>query len=468
MGTLILDLEVQNHKYFGALASPRHPENYVVACGQVYDTAPFSGEVTHEYYNSKEEAVRWLDIPATATLLVAHNAAFELDWMLHQQRPAILKFLARGGRIFCTAYAEYLLSNQQDTYPSLEETAPKYGGTHKVDGIKILWEQGALTADIDRTLLLEYLCGPNGDVENTRKVFYGQMAALQARGMWDMALVRMEGLLANTFCMDSGLYVHKETAYKQLEEQNQRLDELKAEFNKFRGHIPDYVNFKDSSDYHVSAWLFGGPIKYKIKDTWFNDDGTPKYEKADCYQFGEQFIQLRDDGVGITAEEFEQAVLKYGPVVKATAGKSKGMPRVTKQELSTFKQKYYDRVFDCVGVIPLEKLPQDIYKDFKKEFAGKRTLADNSPVFSSGKDCIEMLSLRQEFPQDVRDMLVLLLEYAKLDKDTGTYYLREKLDEGGNVVKTVGMLQYLTPQSIVYHVLNCTSTVTTRLSATRP
>jgi DNA polymerase I-like protein with 3'-5' exonuclease and polymerase domains len=89
-------------------------------------------------------------------------------------------------------------------------------------------------------------------------------------------------------------------------------------------------------------------------------------------------------------------------------------------------------------------------------------------VYSSGKDCLDMLSLRKEFPDDVKSVCKLLLEFAKLDKDVGTYYLREDMDEEGNVIKQSGMLQYLTPENIVHHILNCTSTVTGRLSSNRP
>jgi hypothetical protein len=467
MSIMIFDLETHNMEYFGVKLSPRHPEAYVVAIGQAIDNQPYDGVITHEYFNSKEEAKHWIKIPDDVTLLVAHNAAYEMDWLLFQQREEIMRFLTRGGRVFCTSYAEYLLSNQQDTYPSLEETAPKYGGTPKVDGVKILWEQGVKTADIDKDLLLEYLVGPNGDIENTRKVFYGQYTALVARGMWDMALVRMEGLLANCFCMDAGLYVDRTVAFDQLEEQNKRLDALLEGFGKYRTNIPEFVEFKDTSDYHVSAWLFGGPVRYKVRDTWYEDDGvTPKHEKADCWKFGDTYVVVPD--VGFTADEFESFVKQYGSVAKSVSGKNKGQPRVTRQDLSTHKQKWYDRTHMCQGIIPLNLLPQDIYKEFKKEFAGKRVLADNSPVYSSGKDCIDMLSKRQEFPADVRALLVQLLEYAKLDKDVGTYYLREVRDEEGNVIKQSGMLQYLTTADIVYHVLNCTSTVTTRLSSTRP
>lgn len=58
--------------------------------------------------------------------------------------------------------------------------------------------------------------------------------------------------------------------------------------------------------------------------------------------------------------------------------------------------------------------------------------------------------------------------FAKIDKDMSTYYLREKCDEDGNVLKQSGMLQYLNERDFVHHTLNCTSTVTTRLSSNKP
>lgn len=468
---MFIDLETQNHTFYGALASPRHPKNYVVAEGRAIDTTPFDGPITGTYFDSQEKAdnAEWLAIPDDVWLLVAHNAAFEMDWFFVKQRAEIMRFLKRGGRVFCTAYAEYLLSNQQITYPSLDETAPKYGGTQKVDGVKILWQQGKLTSEIDKQLLFdEYLVGPGGDIENTRITFYGQAKALQERGMWDMALCRMEGLLFNTFAMDAGLCVNREVAFNQKAELEQRLGSLQGDFAAFRGDIPEYVQFKDSSDYHMSAWLYGGPVKYRIRDTWYEDDGvTPKYEKVDCYKFGDTFVPVAQ----FTAEDPEAAercVAAYGVVDRYKAGKSKGQPKVHSVASNTPKQKWYDRVLTLPGVVPLGLMPQELQKEFRSEFAGKRKLADDSAVYSTGADALKVLAARQEFPENVRTLLTSLLEYAKVDKDLGTYYLREDKDEAGNVLKQSGMLQYLTDQDIVYHVLNTTSTVTTRLSSNRP
>jgi len=465
---MFIDLETENHTYYGAVASPRCPDNFVVAVGQAIDTAPYDGPITGTYHNRKEDVpAQWLSIPDDVWLLVAHNAPFEMDWFFVQQRDEILKFVKRGGRIFCTAYAEYLLTNQQETYPALDATAPKYGGTRKVDGVKLLWEQGVLTSQIDKDLLFDqYLIGPEGDIQNTRLTFYGQAQALQARGMWDMALLRMDGLIYNCLAMDAGLHVHRDIAYTLKAEQEARLVELVNSFKQHRTHIPDYVEFKDTSDFHMSAWLFGGPVKYRIRDTWFEDDGvTPKYEKVDCYKFGEQFVQIGD---GMDADAFQRCVQEYGPPDRYSSGKNKGQPKVHKVQSATPKLKWYDRQVVLPGIVPVGILPQDVQKSFKDEFAGKRKLADGSPVYSTGADAIEMLSKRQEFDEPTREMLKNLLRFAKIDKDLGTYYLRDKCDDEGNVVKQSGMLQYMTEHNVVYHVLNATATVTTRLSSNRP
>jgi hypothetical protein len=468
---IFLDLETENHPYFGAVASPRHPENYVVANGwAVDDPSTGQGAVQHLYFHSKEEATDWLHIPEDCWLLVCHNAAFELDWMLFQQREKIMAFLKRGGRVWCTAYSHYLLSNQQDTYPALDVIAPMYGGTHKVDGIKILWEQGYRTSQIEKDHLLKYLCDPvEGDVANTRTVFYQQYSNMSERGMLDMFWLRMDGLVYNTLAMDAGLFVNREIAFAQLEAQTTRLEELRANFALFRTQIPEYIGFKDSSPYHMSAWLFGGPIKYKVKDTWFEEDGTtPKWEKVECYTFENGMVLPVATADTLTEAQASQMVAQYGPLKKYSAGKNKGQRRIDKVDSEVPKQKYYERIFNCQPLVDLTFLPKELHRSFKEEFAGKRTLSDGSFVWSTGKDSIEMLSKRPEYDDGVRGVLTLLLEFFKLDKDLGTYYLREVLDEEGNVTKQSGMLQYLTPQGIVYHGLNTTSTVTTRLSGTRP
>lgn len=459
---MVIDLETQNNPYYGAIASPRHPENYVVMVGQAIDTAPFDGAVTGQRFESKAEAGNWLSIPDDVWLVVAHNASYELDWMIHEQYPELLKFLKRGGRIFCTQIAHYLLSNQQEKYPTLDAIAPSYGGSHKVDGIKLLWEQGVRTADIDPALLSEYLLGPGGDIENTRKVFYGQYQQLNQRGMWDMALARMEGMVFNAFAMASGLYVNKDIAFKQLEEQNAELSTLVSKFQTYRTDMPAELEFKETSDYHMSAWIYGGPIKYRAKVPWLNDDGTPKYEKVDAYEY--------EGGGYVEVDRYNSAegMFTVQPIILFKSGKNKGQPKVFKIDSLDPKMKWGELIYNAPGLLNLDALPRDLSKAFKEEFTGKRKLSDDSPVYGTGREALEKLAVRPEFSEEVRAVLNDLLKFAKLDKDIGTYYLREEKDDDGNVVKQSGMLQFMTPSGVVHHSLNMTSTETGRLSSNRP
>lgn len=460
---LHIDIETNNNKHFGAVASPRHPDNYVVMVGQAIDEQPYSGAITHEYYNNAEEAKNWLNIPDDVWLLVAHNAPYELDWMLHQQRDKITAFLKRGGRVYCTAYGHYLLSNQQDTYPALDEIAPLYGGSHKVDGIKILWEQGVLTKDIDRDLLTEYLVGPKGDIENTRKCFYGQYSKLIERGMWRGAITRMEGMLYCAFAVDSGLYVYKDLAYAQMAIQEKQLNALKESFLLHRAQFPVDAEFKETSRFHMSAWIYGGPLKYRSRRPYSHDGSPEQYVKADFYQFGAKFIPVDAEPADLVEAEFQ-----FGAPVVYKAGKNKGERKVFRLDTDEVKLKWTDQIHVCPGLASMDALPQDIRKEFVQEFSGKQTLADGSPVFSTAKDAIEVMSKRREFSEEVRAVLASLLEFAKLDKDLGTYYLREECDDDGNIIKQAGMLQYLDDLCYVHHNLNCTSTVTGRLSSNKP
>lgn len=474
-GVMILDIETCTASFCGAKASPRHPDNYVVMVGQRVDNPSLGqyGKIEGVRFNSKAESLEkgWLHIPEDVTMLVCHNAPFEMDWALVQQRDAILAFLRRGGRVFCTAYAEYLLSNQQDTYPSLNETAPKYGGNAKVDAVKLLWDQGINTPDIDPQLLADYLLGTDtehGDIGNTALIFYAQWAQLAERGMLNMALGRMEGMVFNCFAMASGLYVNQDVANSQRAELEVALAEHREAFAKFRENYPGDLEFKESSDYHMSAWLYGGPIKYRARVPALDEDGNPKYEKEDYYLFeGGAKVPV---AVADTWDEATktQAVMAYGPLHMYKSGKNKGMPKVFRMDSDTPKMKWGELVFNAPGLIPWDVLPKDFVKEWRNDNSGKRKLSDDSPVYSTGKDALEPLSKQVLMPPGVKTLLTGLLEYFKMDKDLGTYYLKEVLDEEGNVVKQSGMLQYVTPYSIVHHLLNCTSTVTGRLSSNRP
>lgn len=455
---VFFDTETESHEKYGHKSSPHNPDNFIVAAGWAYGK---DGPVEGEYYSDAGGVtLPFLDNPRVK-MLVAHNAPFDAGWLLSRHRSRFIEFIRRGGRIYCTQLVEYLLSNQQDTYPSLDEIAPKYGGTHKVDAVKLLWEQGVLTSEIERELLFtKYLIGPEGDIANLRKVFYGQMEEIKERDMWQGILRRMDALLFNVFAMDSGLHIDRNTATQMHSEGVDKVKELEAILERSRG-IPDEVGFSVTSRYHVSAWLFGGPITYRVREPVVDEQGNPVYVGCNGYQFTDgTFIEEHylDNYEGDLSKLEE----KHGELIRYKSGKHKGLAKIFRGASGEIKTRWADKVYQCKGVVNLNNLPRDFVESFTREHTGKQSLSDGTPVYSTSEKAIDSLSKQPGVPEEALTILRVMQELFTYNKILGTYYLTE---EKG---RTSGMLQYMTDYNVVHHSLNATSTVTTRMSSTKP
>ncbi|QHJ80514.1 MAG: hypothetical protein [Bacteriophage sp.] len=466
----VVDIETQNNPWYGNIASAFNPDNYIVAPGWRVDTVDDAGnvhvgETRWQYFNSKEEELAnpgWFDVlndPAVM-IMVAHNASYELKWFLTRYRTVLEGFFKRGGRVACTALAEYLLSHQQDLYPALDETAVKHGGTHKVDGVKILWETGHLTSQIDKALLIEYLAGPSGDIDNTALTFYSQQQQLAAAGMDRMYWERCDALLAFAYCEWFGLYVDRETAERNLAAQEAEIAELTKQLRELLPKdLPDEVEFNWGSDYHMSALVYGGPVKYRHRVPY----DPPQYVKADFYEFTDPV-----DGHVEYHRVDEVHTLVDGALDTATrfkSGKNKGALKVFREDTSEEKLKWEETSINLPGLVNLHSLPSGIKEKYigkRAEFRGARTLCDGvTPVYSTSTEALKGL---KNFVPEVG----LMVKLASLEKDTGTYYLRTEYNADGSVKKVKGMMQYIGPDNIVHHSLNVTATVTTRLSSSNP
>lgn len=471
---MTIDLEVENHPYYGSKASPYCPDNYVVHSAYRIDRTHDDGTATVEptfdiRFNSKREFLDdvagehlWFRIPDDCWLIVAHNAAFEISWFLMYQRQHFEEFLKRGGRVFCTMHSHYIASDFQDLYPSLDETAPKYGGEHKIDGVKLLWEQGALTSEIDPILLRDYLV--NGDVPNTALCFYGQCAIFAERGQMQMVWERQDAMLAWAYCEFFGLYVNMPVAQQNQAEQERRIQELRQQLQQYLPKdLPEEFEFNYGSNYHMSALVYGGPIRYDMKVPY----DPPQYEKEDYYCFGsnrEKVLHVQEMGV-----DYYEDVYGGVEIERYKSGKNKGLPKVFREDTATEKLKWGKGIYNFPGIVNIQELPQHLQEKYSErgEFRGAQTLPDGSPVYSTSGDAMNGLAAQGfEFAK-------LVNELAALEKDTGTYYLRTEYNKDGSVKKVSGMLQYVIPESadgsgIIHHRLNTCSTVTGRLSASNP
>ncbi|UEW68110.1 DNA polymerase [Klebsiella phage vB_KpnM-VAC25] len=460
---LFTDYETENHPYYGSVASPYCPDNYIVESGWRIDrTNPDGsvdvGEVQSVRYANKEEfkaapVNEWFPIQEDTWLIVAHNLAYECSWWLTYARKEFEAFLKRGGRVFCTMHGHYIASDFQDMYPSLDETAPKYGGTHKVDGVKLLWEQGVRTSEIDPILLHEYLVGPSGDIVNTATCFYGECAVFTERNQMQYVWERQDALLAFAYCEWFGLFVNMPIARKNQEEQEQRIREIKQELQQYiPKDLPETLDFNFGSDFHMSALVYGGPIKYRKKVPY----DPPQYVKADYWQVGDTWIAVDDMPAPPGATTYK-------------SGKNKGLPKVFRLDTEEEKLKWEEDLYFCPGLVSIKELPEVIREKYAErgEFRQARNLQDDTPVYSTSTDAMEALA-RHGF-----EFCRLVNELGALEKDTGTYYLRTEYNEDGSVKKTSGMLQYVIPSDaegsgIIHHRLNTCATVTGRLSGSNP
>ena len=458
---LITDYETQNNPYYGSVASPYCPDNYIVESAWRIDRTNDDGtvdvgDVGSVRYSSREQFIaappsEWLPIPSDCWLIVAHNAAYEISWFLTFARKEFEDFLKRGGRVFDTMHGEYIASDFQSMYPSLDETAPKYGGTHKVDGVKILWEQGVLTSDIDPVLLHDYLV--NGDIPNTALCFYGQCSIFAERGQMQYVWERMDALLAWAYCEWFGLFVNMPVARQNQAEQEQRILEIKQELQQYiPKDLPDTLEFNFGSDFHMSALVYGGPIKYRKKVPY----DPPQYVKADYWQVGDTWVAVDEMPAPPGATTYK-------------SGKNRGLPKVFRLDTEEEKLKWEEDLYFCPGLVNIQELPEVIREKYAErgEFRQARNLQDGTPVYSTSTDAMEALA-RHGF-----EFCRLVNELGALEKDTGTYYLREVLDSEGRVKERKGMLQYVIPEredgsGIIHHRLNTCATVTGRLSSSNP
>ena len=448
MSYLILDYETQNHKVRGRVANPFYKENFIVMSGWIYKGQTFS-----RYTKTKAERIALvdsIDIPDDCTLLVGHNIKFDL---LHTwKEPGLQSFLERGGMIWDTQYAEYLLKGHQQSVQmvSLNDTAPKYGGSVKIDEVKALWEEGILTADIDEDLLRRYLCGVQdengryidkqfGDLGNTQQVFLGQMQLCAKLEMGKMIMARMDGLLATTMMEANGIKVDCGIAAVRLSFLVEELAAVTENLQTFLPTFPKDLEFNWGSGTHVSCLLYGGTIKYESRLGYLDDKGEPARLKAtaDWPLYA-----------GVATKPGSE-MTRVADQDRFKSGKRKGEFKFKKVPVpGELKLKWQDQFFKLAG-----------FTVGRAEWRMKLTDGKGKPLYATDSDTLGIIARTTDVP-----FCKALENRAALNKEISVYYITT--DKQGN---PKGMLTAVDPETkIIHHNLNHTSTVTTRLAASKP
>jgi len=435
MNIFTFDLEVENHRLNKRLAGPFDERNYVVQIGWKWNRNPAQEQYYTEYHRDNVLPVELINQLQKGDIINGFNIKFDLLWVWKE--PALVAAFKRGVRIYDGQYAEYMLGGmtQDVQMVSMNMVAEQYGGGCKIDAVKEMWENGALTSEIPRGLLTDYLIGDGedivGDVDNTFLIMMGQVERMNEtmpKEFKTMLRMRFDGLCATTEMEYNGMFVDKTIAEEDRENLAAAVAQASEELESFIPKLPEEVEFNWGSPQMKSCLIFGGTIKY---GKW-----TPNLNEAGDMVYVQQTVlepALDDEG--------QQIIYKSG--LKKGEGKFKN---VKIDDKTKPKGSIKDHYFTFAG-----------YTSPNPRWAGAATDAKGGILYSTNADTIEALSTRG-IP-----FTNTLAKYTSCHKDLSTYYWTE--DDKGN---RKGMLTLLGEDSIIHHSLNHTSTVTGRMSSSNP
>lgn len=427
-GYLSLDIETTTTEYLGRTASPFTSDNWTVAAGWAYGSEQPQGE----YYGADKTGSRGLFKRLLEQYRPKYIAGFNIKFdILHLLRyeedfEAWMDWIVAGGQLWDGQLAEYLLDGQDQAshYLSLDEVAPRYGGTLKIDEVKAMWAAGINTHEIPKQLLMDYLLGrddDDGDIGNTRKVFLGQTKVAKKRGQVSSIQLNNGALVATIEMERNGNFVNVELGLAKAKQLAEEIAVLKEELH---GYLPDDLpfEFKWSSPKQRSALIFGGVVKYEERVPVLDNDGQQAYAQMEV---------VEETG------EFYKSGLRAG-------------------QAKTRKVKVND-----------PSKPKSRMEEFHYTLPGftkpKPEWASAEPGYYSTKaEIIEELGGRG---------IPFLDKFADLGdkvKDLGTYYIQEEYDGEGNVTKRKGMLSLVHGDGLVHQSIGMTGTKTGRFNHSNP
>lgn len=321
-------------------------------------------------------------------LLVGFNFKFDLHWYRR------LGFKVDGITVWCCQLAEFVLSGQTIRFPSLENTAIKYGLGHKLDIVKQeYWEKKIDTCNIPREVLSEYACQ---DVDLTYQIYLKQLEQFKQ----NPALFRLFKLK----CMDllileemewNGLKYNKELCKKRSEEITEEIKKIQANLTNIYPDVP--INF--SSGDQLSAFLYGGTIKedVKIPDGFFKSGarkGQMKFKNGEKLHVLPRLVEpikgseLKKEGIYATNEPTLQKL--KGPNAKQFVG-----PLLRLAELQKLNGTYYEGLPSLCEEMHWEE--GIIHGQFNQCVAATGRLSSSSPNLQNmAGDCLDVFESRYD------------------------------------------------------------------------
>ena len=194
------------------------------------------------------------------TLLIGANVKFDLAWLsrygLH---------LGKSTRIFDVQLAYYIITNQQNPYPSLDGMASYFGVEQKLDIVKEeYWNRGLDTDEVPYDVLCEYL---EQDLNVTEQVYHAIKACCEVTSHEMQQLIKMSmlDLVVLQDIEKNGIQINLDKSIKKGDDLVVKISKIDVWLRRVFG--VDWFN-PNSGD-HLSVFLYGGTILM---------DGTEDYE----------------------------------------------------------------------------------------------------------------------------------------------------------------------------------------------
>jgi DNA polymerase I len=203
-------------------------------------------------------------------LIVGFNFKFDYHWLSKNGVELT------GKAIWDVQIAEFILSNQTQKFPSLNETCLKYGIPTKLDIVKTeYWDKGIQTDAIPWQVLRAYAAH---DAMVTLKCYHAQIKLMTPK----------QKQLCRLMCMDmhvlkemeaTGLPYDEQLCAQRALEVDDKVSKIRTKLAAIYPNVP--INF--GSGDHLSAFLYGGVVKEDGKEHvgFFktgDKKGQPKYK----------------------------------------------------------------------------------------------------------------------------------------------------------------------------------------------
>ena len=215
----------------------------------------------------------FVDLGMDLDFVVGCNLSFDLCY-LYREDEAYKKALQKH-RLWDIQLAEYLLSGQQDKWPSLDKMSLKYGLPVKDSKITTYFESGIGADKIPLEELEPYLMQ---DLANTEAIAKKQMITATQNSMLNLIISQMEALHCITEMMFNGLAVDYPYLEKYAAQVATEYADVKSNLEKqVKAPLKEYINFYPVEDVDSalqwSKFLFGGNLKvpdYEVIGTYKN------------------------------------------------------------------------------------------------------------------------------------------------------------------------------------------------------